>query len=36
MSALKRLLTPVSDALDKLCGLLIVVMLGVMVIVTGA
>ena len=36
MSALKKLLTPVSDALDKLCGLLIVVMLGVMVIVTGA
>ena len=36
MSALKKLLTPVSDALDKVCGLLIVLMLGLMVVITGA
>ena len=36
MSALKKFLTPVSDALDRLCGLLIVLMLGAMVLITGA
>ena len=36
MSALKKLLTPLSDALDKVCGLLIVIMLGLMVVITGA
>ncbi|MGN0776319.1 MAG: TRAP transporter small permease, partial [Candidatus Ventricola sp.] len=36
MNALKKVLTPVSDALDKLCSVLIVIMLGVMVLVTGA
>ena len=36
MNALKKVLTPVSDALDKVCSVLIVVMLGLMVIITGA
>ena len=36
MSALKKFLTPVSDALDRLCGLLSVLMLGAMVLITGA
>ncbi len=36
MSALKKFLTPVSDALDRLCSLLIVLMLGAMVLITGA
>ena len=36
MNALKKVLTPVSDALDKICSVLIVIMLGVMVFVTGA
>ena len=36
MKTLKNILTPVSDALDKLCSVLIVVMLGLMVIITGA
>lgn len=36
MNALKKALTPVSDALDKLCSVLIVVMLGLMVVITGA
>ena len=31
----KKILTPVSDALDKICSLLIVLMLGAMVIITG-
>lgn len=33
---LKKILTPISDALDKICSFLIVVMLGLMVIITGA
>lgn len=32
---LKKTLTPVSDALDKLCSMLIVLMLGAMVVITG-
>ena len=36
MNALKKALTPVSDALDKICSVLIVIMLGAMVLVTGA
>ena len=32
----KKILTPISDALDKVCSLLIVLMLGAMVIITGA
>ena len=36
MNALKKVLTPVSDALDRICSALIVVMLGVMVVITGA
>ena len=36
MKTLKNILAPVSDALDKLCSVLIVVMLGLMVIITGA
>ncbi|MGN0990973.1 MAG: TRAP transporter small permease, partial [Candidatus Ventricola sp.] len=36
MNALKKVLTPVSDALDKICSVLIVIMLGAMVLVTGA
>ena len=36
MNAIKKILTPVSDALDKLCSVLIVFMLGSMVIITGA
>lgn len=31
----KKILTPVSDVLDKVCSLLIVLMLGAMVIITG-
>lgn len=33
---LKKILTPVSNALDKLCSVLIVIMLGLMVLITGA
>ena len=33
---LKKILTPVSDALDKVCSVAIVIMLGLMVIITGA
>ena len=33
---IKKVLTPVSDALDKLCSVLIVLMLGAMVLITGA
>lgn len=36
MNAIKKVLTPVSNALDKVCSALIVFMLGAMVIVTGA
>lgn len=36
MKTLKNILAPVSAALDKLCSVLIVVMLGLMVIITGA
>ena len=36
MNTLKKVLTPVSDVLDKLCSVLIVLMLGAMVLVTGA
>jgi len=36
MNLLKKLLTPVSDALDKVCSVAIVVMLGAMVVITGA
>lgn len=36
MNTLKKILTPISDALDKVCSVLIVLMLGAMVIVTGA
>lgn len=36
MNAIKKILTPVSNALDKVCSALIVFMLGAMVIVTGA
>jgi len=31
---LKKILSPVSDALDKACGVLIVIMLGLMVVIT--
>ncbi len=31
---LKKILSPVSDALDKACGMLIVIMLGLMVVIT--
>lgn len=33
---LKKILTPISDALDKICSVLIVIMLGLMVIITAA
>ena len=33
---IKKILTPVSNALDKLCSVLIVIMLGLMVLITGA
>ena len=33
---IKKILTPVCDALDKVCSLLIVFMLGAMVVITGA
>ena len=36
MNALKKVLTPVSDVLDKVCSVLIVVMLGLMVVITGS
>ena len=36
MNLFKKVLTPVSDALDKICSVLIVIMLGVMVVITGA
>ena len=36
MKLIKKILTPVSDVLDKTCSALIVFMLGAMVIVTGA
>ena len=36
MNIIKKLLTPISDALDKVCSVLIVLMLGTMVIITGA
>lgn len=36
MHTFKRVLTPVSDALDRLCSVLIVIMLGAMVVITGA
>ena len=36
MKLLKKVLTPISDALDKICSAAIVLMLGAMVIITGA
>ena len=36
MKLLKKVLTPISDALDKICSVAIVLMLGAMVIITGA
>lgn len=36
MNALKKALTPVSDVFDKVCSVLIVIMLGLMVVITGA
>ena len=36
MKLLKKVLTPISDALDKVCSAAIVLMLGAMVIITGA
>ena len=36
MKLLKKVLTPISDALDKVCSVAIVLMLGAMVIITGA
>lgn len=36
MNLLKKVLTPISDALDKICSVAIVLMLGAMVIITGA
>ncbi|MBQ4265204.1 MAG: TRAP transporter small permease [Clostridia bacterium] len=36
MNVIKKILTPVSDVLDKLCSAAIVIMLGAMVIITGA
>ena len=36
MNLLKKILTPVSNALDKICSVAIVVMLGAMLVVTGA
>ena len=34
--ALKKILSPVSDALDKVCSVAIVIMLGLMVVITTA
>ena len=36
MNLLKKILTPVSNVLDKICSVAIVVMLGAMLVVTGA
>ena len=36
MRLIKKILTPVSDLLDKVCSFAIVLMLGAMVIITGA
>jgi len=36
MNLIKKILTPVSSALDKVCSALIVFMLGAMVVITGA
>ncbi|MBQ2991970.1 MAG: TRAP transporter small permease [Clostridia bacterium] len=36
MNLIKKVLTPVSGALDKVCSALIVFMLGAMVVITGA
>ena len=36
MALIKKILTPVSDALDKICSVAIVIMLGLMVIITTA
>ena len=36
MNLIKKILTPVSSALDKVCSVAIVLMLGAMVIITGA
>lgn len=36
MNTIKKILTPVSDVLDKICSVLIVLMLGAMVLITGA
>ena len=36
MNMLKKILTLISDALDKICSVAIVLMLGAMVIITGA
>ena len=36
MNTLKKILTPISDALDKVCSVAIVLMLGAMVVITGA
>jgi len=36
MNAIRKILTPVSDVLDKLCSAAIVIMLGAMVLITGA
>ena len=36
MKLLKKVLTPISNALDKICSVAIVLMLGAMVIITGA
>ena len=36
MNLIKKILTPLSNALDKVCSALIVFMLGAMVIITGA
>lgn len=33
---IKKILTPISDALDKFCSVAIVLMLGAMVVITGA
>lgn len=36
MNIIKKVLSPISDALDKLCSVAIVIMLGAMVFITGA
>ena len=36
MNVIKKILTPISNALDKICSVAIVIMLGAMVIITGA